>query len=418
MKNIKYIIFTVFFCCLFLIAPADSARNVKVYFFWGEGCPHCAKEKELLEYYAHKYPYMELLDFELYGNYNNGQTLSKVAEILNTRIDGIPFTVVGDKSFSGYSDITTPEQISERLEYCYKNTCPDSLAALFSNQANASSANDTVKAATEPKKADALEPMDGIFRATAEDRDIMHVPGLGEVDVANFSLPLISIVMGVLDGFNPCALWALLFLIGLLLGMENRKRMWALGSAFIVASASVYFLFMAAWLNFILFIGFIIWIRLLIGGVALFGGLFNVKDFLLNTYSGCKVTGGEKRQQVFARLKEIIQQKSFLLSLLGIIVLAFAVNLVELVCSAGLPAVFTQILALNDLSGWQYYSYILLYIFFFMIDDLFIFFAAMATLRVTGISTKYSRFSKLIGGVVMIIIGVLLLFKPEWLMFG
>jgi hypothetical protein len=106
------------------------------------------------------------------------------------------------------------------------------------------------------------------------------------------------------------------------------------------------------------------------------------------------------------------------LALGGIIVLAFLVNLVELVCSAGLPAIYTQILALNNLANWQYYFYIFLYVFFFMVDDLLIFIVAMVTLKMTGLSTRYARYSHLIGGILMIIIGILLIFKPEWLMFG
>ena len=92
--------------------------------------------------------------------------------------------------------------------------------------------------------------------------------------------------------------------------------------------------------------------------------------------------------------------------------------MVEFVCSAGLPAVYTQVLAFNKLPNWQYYSYLVLYIFFFMIDDLFIFFVAMTTLKLVGIQTKYSRYSRLLGGIIMSIIGILLLFKPELLMFG
>jgi hypothetical protein len=60
----------------------------------------------------------------------------------------------------------------------------------------------------------------------------------------------------------------------------------------------------------------------------------------------------------------------------------------------------------------------LLYIFIFMLDDLFVFFTAMLTLEMAGISTKYSRFSHLVGGALMTIIGLLLIFKPEWLVFG
>ena len=106
------------------------------------------------------------------------------------------------------------------------------------------------------------------------------------------------------------------------------------------------------------------------------------------------------------------------MAIAGIILLAFAVNLVELICSAGLPAVYVQILTLTELPTWQYYAYLVLYIFIFMLDDLFIFFVAMKTLQITGVTTKYVRASRLIGGIVMIVIGILLIFKPELLMFG
>jgi cytochrome c biogenesis protein CcdA len=246
----------------------------------------------------------------------------------------------------------------------------------------------------------------------------MKLPFVGEVDVYKVSLPILAVLMGFLDGFNPCAMWVLIFLIGVLLGMKDKKRMWTLGIAFIVASASVYFIFMSAWLNLILFLGIIIWVRLLIAGLALFGGGYSLKKFFKNKAGTCEVTEGEKKQKVFEKLKNIAKQNNLWLALGGIIVLAFAVNLVELVCSAGLPAVFTQILAMNGLPKVGYYLYILLYIFFFMLDDLIVFFVAMFTLKMTGITNKYARYSSFIGGILMIVIGILLVFKPEWLMFG
>jgi hypothetical protein len=148
------------------------------------------------------------------------------------------------------------------------------------------------------------------------------------------------------------------------------------------------------------------------------GGVYNLREYFINKESGCKVTGDEKRQRVFEKLKAITQKQQFWLALGGIIILAGAVNLVELICSAGLPVVFTQILALSNLAKWQYYLYMLLYIFIFMLDDLIVFIVAMVTLKMTGITTKYTRLSHLIGGILMLIIGLLLIFKPEWLMFG
>ena len=224
--------------------------------------------------------------------------------------------------------------------------------------------------------------------------------------------------MAALDGFNPCAMWVLIFLISLLLGMANRKRMWILGSAFILASAAVYFAFMVAWLNILLFLGLIIWIRIAIGLVALASGGYHLKEWWVNREAYCKVTGSEKRQRIFARLKEITQNQKFYLALGGIILLAVAVNLVEAICSAGLPVVFTQILTLSNLSSFSYYAYILLYIFIFMLDDLLVFIIAMVTLKAVGVTSRFSRASNLIGGIVILILGVLLILKPEWLMFG
>ena len=224
--------------------------------------------------------------------------------------------------------------------------------------------------------------------------------------------------MAVLDGFNPCAMWTLLFLISLLLGMKNRRRMWILGVAFVATSAGVYFLFLSAWLNLFLFAGMVGWIRGLIGLVAVVVGGYYLWDFCVNRQGGCSVMGDEKRRQVFESLKKVALKQQFGMALVGIILLAVAVNVVELVCSAGLPAIYTQVLSMSELPRWQYYMYLIFYVLIFMLDDLFVFFTAMVTLRAVGIESRYARYSHLVGGVLMLILGLLLWFKPEVLMFG
>ena len=349
---------------------------------------------------AGKYSQVEIKDFELYKHPENVRLVEKVAEELNARVSGVPFTVIGDKYFVGFDEALSPSRIEEQISYCLTNTCSDSVAEVIGARESDKQSQSVQDNKNEviPKK--------------------LKVPFWGEISTANFSLPAITILIGVLDGFNPCAMWTLLFLISLLIGMQNRRRMWILGSAFIIASAAVYFLFMAAWLNLIIFLGFIIWVRIGIGLVAVGGGAYNLKEYFINKEAVCKVTNTEERKKVFQRLKEITQEKSFWLALGGIILLAFAVNLVELVCSAGFPAVYTQILALSNLPAWQYYGYLLLYILFFLIDDLFVFLVAMTTLRITGITSKYTRYSHLIGGILMLLIGLILIFRPAWLMFG
>jgi hypothetical protein len=272
-------------------------------------------------------------------------------------------------------------------------------------------------APTLPKKSPSV-PKENPWKDTPKSlpREISF-PLIGKINLTSLSLPLIAVVIGTLDGFNPCAMWVLLFLISLLLNSQDKRRRWLLGSTFIIASGLVYFFFMSAWLNILLFIGFIVWVRLAIAIFALGAGAFSLNRFWQH-HTGCLVESDEKRKKTFEKLKKIAYDKNLLVALFGIIALAFAVNLVELFCSAGFPAIFTQILTLNQLPPSQYYFYILLYIFFFMLDDIIVFVIAMKTLEVTGISTKYAKYSHLIGGLLMVIIGALLIIKPEFLMFN
>ncbi|MBQ7240764.1 MAG: hypothetical protein IJS56_04935 [Bacilli bacterium] len=243
---------------------------------------------------------------------------------------------------------------------------------------------------------------------------------LGNFNAKSVSLPILSIVLGLVDGFNPCAMWILVFLILMLIEMKDRKKMWILGSAFLLTSALIYLIFMVSWLNVAVILSSIKYVRMAIGLFALVFGIVNVYRFfkLLNDDVGCDVTDAKKRTKIMDSIRKIVSEKSFILSLIGIIVLAAGVNMLELLCSLGIPVVFAQVLALNDLNVMQYMIYILLYLIFFMIDDFIVFFIAMTTLKVTGISNKYTKWSHLLGGIFMALLGVLMLFKPAWIMFN
>ena len=386
------ILLAVFF--LFITAQTLAAENTNIYFFWAKGCPHCAKEKIFLSKIKDKYPQVEILDFDITASRQNLKLMEKIGKNLNADISGVPFTVIGEHYFSGYyNEETTGKEIEQSVICALETKCQD-LAGQIINGENQTQIDNT-----------------GIPQA-------LEIPILGQVYIKDLSLPALTIFIGFLDGFNPCAMWALLFLISLLLGMKDKKRMWILGIAFVVTSALIYFLFMSAWLNLFLFLGFVLWVRIVVGLVAVSAGSYNLRDWWVNRDGGCHVVASQKRKRVFEKIKDIVYKKQFVFALLGIILLAVAVNMVELVCSAGLPAIYTRILTLSNLPAWQYYSYLALYVFFFMLDDLFVFFVAMTTLKAVGIENKYSRYSKLIGGILMVVIGILMLFKPEFLMFG
>jgi thiol-disulfide isomerase/thioredoxin len=381
---------------LFLTVPALTGEpTVHIHLFWAHHCPHCEREKAFLAKLAQARPEIRLHFYEITASAANQALLTQVAAQLQVQVRGVPVTVVGTRVFSGWLDeATTGAAIRAAVQAELANPGRDVVQELA--------------ASAIPPPATTESPVP----------ETITLPLFGEVQTRTVSLPLLAIMLGGVDGFNPCAMWVLIFLIGLLLGLQDRWRMWVLGGVFIGVSAGVYFLFMVAWLNLLKFLGFVSWVRLLIGFIALAAGGYNLKEFFVGGAGVCKVTQSERRQQVLQRLRNITTQQSFWLALGGIILLAFAVNLVELLCSASLPVVFLQVLALNNLPTWQYYFFILLYIFIFMLDDLVVFILAMTTLQVVGLTGKYSRLSNLVGGLLMLTLGLILILKPAWLTFS
>ena len=378
-------------------AGAQAPATVNLYFFWGQGCPHCHHEKEWLDKLAKKYDHLKIHSIEVTAHRENRELLSRVAARLEVKVSGVPFTVVGNEYFIGWLDEAfTGAAIEQAVNRVSRQAAPDPVAALLPPAPQPS-------ALAAPGKAIP---------------DKIKVPLVGEIETQNLSLGALTIIFGALDGFNPCAMWVLMLLIGLLLGMEDVKKRYILGTTFIAASAFVYFLFMCAWLNVFLFLGLALWVRTIIGVIALAAGFYNLREYFVNPEAACKVTGGERRHKIFDKLSRVTQHRKFLLALAGVILLAFAVNLVELICSMGLPVVYTQILSLTPMPAWQYYAYLVLYIVIFMLDDILVFFLSMITLQAAGLSTRYKRFSNLVGGVIMLALGALLILKPEWLMFG
>jgi glutaredoxin len=374
--------------------------GVRVDVFWRTGCPHCEREVEFLERARRAGPDFEVRYFEVGDQAANRRLLAAVAERLGAadRV-AVPFTVIGERAIVGYlDDASTGAAILDAVRACRAGGCRDVVA-------------EAAVPGTAP-----TAPVHGAAPPSVP--DAVRVPLLGELRLAELSLPAVTVLLAAVDGFNPCAMWVLVFLLGLLVGMKDRRRVWILGGAFVFASALVYFLFLAAWLNLLLFVGLLSWVRLAIGAVAMGGGVYYLREYVVNREAVCKVTAGEQRRRVFERLREVVGRDSLWLALGGIVLLAFAVNLVELVCSAGIPAVYTQVLALNALPPLAYYGYLLLYIIVFMLDDLVIFLIAVKTLQIAGLGGRYAHLSHLLGGVVLLVLGVLLIVRPEWLMWG
>ena len=386
---------------LLLIPTLVSAKEVNLYLFHGDGCPHCAKEREYLKEIEKEYDDVNIHLYEVWYDTDNQELMAKVKKELNSSTNYVPLTIIGDKYTVGFND-NTKLMIKNNIEKCLKEDCEDVVGNVLAGK----TANETtIKKEVKEQKKD-------------KEDSIKDLPILGKVDVKKVSLQIMSAVIGLVDGFNPCAMWVLVFLISMLLGTKDRKKMWILGLTFLFTSAFIYLLFMVAWLNVAIKMNTVIWLRITIAIIAIIAAFINLKSFYksLKKDTGCEVVDSKKRKNIIEKIKKFTLEKSLILGLLGVMTLAVSVNFIELACSAGLPLLFTQILALNNLSKLSYMFYIIIYIFFFLIDDIIVFVIAMFTLKITGISNKYSKYSHLIGGIIMLLIGLLMIIKPEWLM--
>ena len=350
---------------------SSPGEGFEVHFFYLPGCSHCEEQ--------------ELFNKKLENTYSINITphdattpagsalLSEMLEERGTQYEpDFPVTIFGNQVFGGWeSENTTGRAIEEALQQCLAGNCP---------------------------------PPTG-----EEPRDTIVLPLIGEIVLADYSLPALAVILGLVDGFNPCAMWVLVYLISLVATLRDRKRIWLIVGSFVLASGILYFLFMTAWLNAFLLIGYVKPVTIVIGLVALGGGILQVRE-VVKTKGAivCEVTGEESRTKTMTRVQKIVSSPITVGTIIGIIVLAFAVNSVEFVCSAALPAVFTRVLSLASLTTLQHYGYILLYVLFFMLDDLVIFGIAAFALT-SSLGDRYTKYSRPVGATILIVLGLLLL---------
>ena len=357
------------------VGQIKAQEKVVIEFFYSSSCPYCLKEKAFLAELEKKYELLEVEDY-LVSNSGNRSLWEQRGKELGVEIGGVPFTVIGGRYWTGFDKDT----IGREIEQVVKEVLGEAVVV-------------------------------------KQEEGVVKLGWFGKINWQTMSLPLLTLLVAAVDGFNPCAMWTLLFLISLLLGLKDKRRMWILGISFILASGVVYYLFLAAWLNAFLIIGVSKWIRIVIGAFAVGAGGWSFYQWWTNRDGGCIAADSQNRKKIFTKLREVVNDKRLLLAVLGIMGLAVAVNMVELACSAGLPAVYTKALTLADLPTYKYYLYLLGYIIIFMLDDMLVFTIAMLSFKAVGIENRYVNISRLIGGVVMIWIGYAMLFRPEWLTF-
>jgi thiol-disulfide isomerase/thioredoxin len=350
---------------------SSTGEGYKVYFFYLPGCSHCEEQEPFNEKLESEYPSINITRLDATTPAGIALLHEKLEELGVENEPDFPVTIFGNQVFSWESEETTGKAIEEALQKCLAGNCPP--------------------------------PTSG------ETKHKIKLPFIGEIVLSDYSLPALAIILGLVDGFNPCAMWVLVYLISIVATLRDRKRIWLICGSFVLASGILYFLFMTAWLNAFLLIGYVKGVTIVVGLVALGGGALQVREVIKTKGAVvCEVTDEESRKKTMTKVQKIVSSPLTFGILAGIIALAFTVNAVEFVCSAAIPAVFTQVLSLSNLSTFQYYGYILLYDVFFMLDDTIIFGTAAFALT-SRLGDRYAKYSRPVGATILIILGILLL---------
>jgi glutaredoxin len=347
----------------------------------GQGCPHCARALVWLDSLRAAQPGLSVQVFDVVGD---AVALERLAALSRDRgLGGVTvptFVVAGESIEVGFDRPATTGTL---------------LIGLL-------------------REAGRLEAVIG--SDAGPEPFVVSLPLIGAVRLEEVGLPLFTVAMGLLDGFNPCAMWVLLFLLSILVNVRSRTRMAVIGGVFVLVSGIVYFAFMAAWLNTFRLLGMARGIQVGLGGLALLLGGLNVKDaFWMGRGPSLGIPDAAK-PGIYARVRRIVAAERLAPALGAVIVQALMVNTVELLCTAGLPALYTRILTLRELPTWTYYAYLGLYNVFYMLDDAAILAVAIGTLSHHRLQQKEARGLKLVSGVVMFALGVVLIVQPGWLL--
>jgi glutaredoxin len=368
-------------------AMTDTAPRPDIEVFVQQGCPHCAQAKTFLAQLAQRSPELRIVIRDVSQEPAAMLRLQQIAQQDGGAAVRVPTFLVRGQLLIGYST----EASSDRL-----------ILDLLKNGNPAAAAMDSLSC-----EAEQTNTCGGEVREAPRDYSLKF---LGyTLSLEQVGLPLFTLTLGLLDGFNPCSMWVLLLMLSLLAPLNDRKRMFAVAGTFVAVQGIAYFLFLAAWLNLFLLLGLSRISEIVIAALALFAGAVNLKDFFAFGRGLSLSIPQSAKPGIYQRMRRILQVKDLTAAILATIVLGVLVQLVELMCTSGFPALFTRILTQQALQGANYYGYLLLYDFAYMLDDLLILAVGVVTLSQRRLQEKEGRMLKLLSGLVMMGLGGYLL---------
>ncbi|MDO9310169.1 MAG: glutaredoxin domain-containing protein [Nitrosomonas sp.] len=363
---------------LLVVTPWVTASEVKqapsrdhvLEVFVRDGCPHCARAKEFLLKFGSERPWLQIIYYSVDHDQIALNGLTRYSQEAGIWPPGVPTFVMNGKVVAGFDNA--------------ENSGP-----LLINLVE--------QALVSPQQAEIESKL------------------FGTLSVARLGLPLFTLAIGLLDGFNPCAMWVLLFLLSLLVHQRNRQKMALIAGTFVLVSGGIYYAFMAAWLNIFQMVGITAALYWALGGAALIIGGINVKDFISWQRGFSLSIPDSAKPALYVRMRAVLAADRLWPTLTAVTVLAIMVNFIELLCTAGFPAIYTAILTQHALNPAVYYAYLGLYILGYIADDTLMVAIAVLALSSQKLTESTGRWLKLLSGVVMLALGFIMILYPEWL---
>jgi len=388
---------------------ATEPGKVPIELFVRPDCKHCEDEKNFFlqlrlardDFSVHFHDISQPEHYRLWQQLTTLEHLPKVT----------PITLVANRVIQGFD---SPQTTGSRIQQLIDQAQASKVETVNFQEFIAQGGSGKVEAAGATCSAQESEA--AFCTVESEEQLLVTVPFLGVRDLKKYSLPTLSVILGFIDGFNPCAMWVLITFLVVLAQAGSRKRMWQIAGIFIFAEAIMYFFILNVWFTLWDFVGLDKIITPIVGTIAIGGGIFFLWEWK-NSDGTCQVTSIEQRAKTSQKINKLVNAEMTILTVLGIIGLALSVNVIEFACSIGIPQAFTKIVEMSHLSLFQQQLHMGIYVLFYMLDDFFIFSIALYSFEKIGLTTKYSRMSHLVGGILMMMLGLILIFKRDLLIF-
>lgn len=353
-------------------SPEPGPERVELLLFWGDGCPHCAAEKAWLTTLKEQYPELEVREYEVWYDSQNRRLFEQVAAEHGIDPQGVPGTFVGEAGWIGFNDVIAYE-IEDAVRVASQGGSP------------------------QPSQ-----------------QNVVDIPLIGQVDLGGTSLVVSTVVIGFVDGVNPCSLWVLTVLLALVLHSGSRRRVTAVGGTFLVVTAAMYALYVIGIFSVLSFVGYISWIQRTMALVVAVLGVLQIKDYVWFHRGPSLGIGEGAKPGLFGRMRGLgTQDRPLPAVLLATTGLAVGVSLMETPCTVGLPMIWVNLVSQQEIGATGAAVLFLLYMSVFLVDELLVFGAVIITMRATKLQERHGRELKLASGTVMLALASVMVFAPS-----